>query len=307
MLVFAISDKGGTGRSVSGANIAYRSAALGDDTCFVDFDFGSPTAGAIFGMSHLGSGTRSGHGTHSLLNGATDLPEYVDVWTASEDDWVREHEPGSGRLALLPGDQGGGEFPIVNEALARTVDLFQRLESEFALSIIDLSAGRSYAMQAALQATHSSRLGARSVRWLIFHRWTRQHITAAGHFIHGPAGLLQTGEHEFHHDAERLRSSIRVVRTAVVDPNSADLGGLRTPQLAWFLQRDKELHLLAAANRIGDAVLLGVIPLDPVLQWREQLLTGRDLHQTQVANPGTVLAFEEINTRLRDPEHWQSR
>lgn len=307
MLVFAISDKGGTGRSVSGANIAYRSATLGDDTCYVDFDFGSPTAGAIFGISHLDSGTRSGHGTHCLLNGETDLPEYVDVWTTSEDDWVRDHEPGSGQLVLLPGDRGGAEFPIRGAALDRTVHLFQRLESEFALSIIDLSAGRSYAAQAALQATRSAHLRAATVRWLIFHRWTRQHITAAGHFIHGPAGLLQSGEHECHHDVDNLRASIRVVRTAVVDPNSADLGGLRTPQLAWFLQRDKELHLLAAANQIGDAVLLGVIPLDPVLQWREQLLTGRDLHQTQVANPGTVLAFDEINTRLRDPEYWQPR
>jgi MinD-like ATPase involved in chromosome partitioning or flagellar assembly len=79
MLVFAISDKGGTGRSVSGANIAYRNAALGDDTCYVDFDFGSPTVGAIFGISALDSGTGTGRGTHALLLGATDLPEFIDV------------------------------------------------------------------------------------------------------------------------------------------------------------------------------------------------------------------------------------
>jgi hypothetical protein len=306
MLVFAISDKGGTGRSVSGANIAYRSAAGGDDTCYVDFDFGSPTVGAVFGISALESGTDSGRGTHSLLQGATDLPEFVDVWSASEDDWVRDREPGSGRLTLIPGDRGGSEFPIGPDMLDRTERLFQRLEGEFALSIIDLSAGRSYAAQVALQATRSPRLRAATVRWLVFHRWTRQHVAAASHFIRGPAGLIETGR-GFGHDADELRTAIRVVRTAVVDPASSELTGLRTAQVAWFLQRDRELHTLAATKQIGETMLLAAIPLDPVLQWREQLLTGRDLYQTQVANPGTVAAFELINARLRDPRQWQPR
>jgi hypothetical protein len=306
MLVFATSDKGGTGRSVSGANIAYRSAADGDDTCYVDFDFGSPTVGAVFGISSLESGTVSGRGTHSLLQGATDLPEFIDVWSASEDDWVRDHDPGNGRLTLLPGDRSGSEFPIGVNMVERTERLFQRLEAEFAVSVIDLSAGRSYAAQVALQATSSARLRTATVRWLVFHRWTRQHVAAASHFIRGPAGLIETGR-GFGHDADELRTTIRVVRTAVVDPTSTELTGLRTPQLAWFLQRDRELHTLAAAKQIGDAMLLASIPLDPVLQWREQLLTGRELHQTQIANPGTVAAFELINTRLRDPREWRPR
>jgi hypothetical protein len=272
----------------------------------VDFDFGSPTVGAVFGISALDSGTATGRGTHSLLRGETDLPEFVDVWTASEDDWVRDHEPASGRLALIPGDRGGSEFPITQGMLDRTVRLFQRLEEEFALSIIDLSAGRSYAVQAALQATRDSRLRVATSRWLLFHRWTRQHVVAASYYIRGPAGLLEAGR-EVGHDPGTLRTAIRVVRTAVVDPNSAELAGLRTPQVAWFLQRDRELHALAASKQIGEAMLLGTIPLDPVLQWREQLLTDREVYQTQVANPGTVVAFEQISTRLRDPQQWQPR
>ena len=48
MLVFAASDKGGTGRSVTSANLAYQRALAGDDVCYLDFDFGSPTAAAVF-------------------------------------------------------------------------------------------------------------------------------------------------------------------------------------------------------------------------------------------------------------------
>ena len=67
MLLFATSDKGGTGRSVTGSNVVYRRALQGGDVCYVDFDFGSPTAGAIFGISALSRGTTTGSGTHSYL------------------------------------------------------------------------------------------------------------------------------------------------------------------------------------------------------------------------------------------------
>jgi len=56
MLLFATSDKGGTGRSVTGSNVVYRRALQGGDVCYVDFDFGSPTSGAIFGISGLSRG-----------------------------------------------------------------------------------------------------------------------------------------------------------------------------------------------------------------------------------------------------------
>jgi MinD-like ATPase involved in chromosome partitioning or flagellar assembly len=69
LIVIATSDKGGTGRSVTGSNVVYRRALQGGDVCYVDFDFGSPTAGAIFGISALSRGTTTGKGTHSYLLG----------------------------------------------------------------------------------------------------------------------------------------------------------------------------------------------------------------------------------------------
>ncbi|CAM5676884.1 DNA-binding protein OS=Streptomyces fumanus OX=67302 GN=GCM10018772_03070 PE=4 SV=1 [Streptomyces fumanus] len=58
MLVFAASDKGGTGRSVTSANLAYQRALNGDHVAYVDFDFGSPTAAAVFDVPDAVRGTR---------------------------------------------------------------------------------------------------------------------------------------------------------------------------------------------------------------------------------------------------------
>ncbi|HVI17738.1 MAG TPA: hypothetical protein VM712_05145, partial [Gaiellales bacterium] len=68
-------------------------------------------------------------------------------------------------------------------------------------------------------------------RWLVFHRWTRQHIIAAEGLVFGENGLLDIGE-DRGHDRGDLSRRIRFVRTAVVDPDSPDLAGLRAEQLA---------------------------------------------------------------------------
>ncbi len=56
VFVFATSDKGGTGRSVTSANVMYRRALQASDVAYLDFDFGSPTAGAIFRSSRRSGG-----------------------------------------------------------------------------------------------------------------------------------------------------------------------------------------------------------------------------------------------------------
>jgi MinD-like ATPase involved in chromosome partitioning or flagellar assembly len=75
VLVFATSDKGGTGRSVTSSNILYRTALTGADVCYLDFDFGSPTAGSIFAIDGLTRGTDSKAGLHSYLLGRAPKPE----------------------------------------------------------------------------------------------------------------------------------------------------------------------------------------------------------------------------------------
>lgn len=159
MLIFATSDKGGTGRSVTSSNVLYRSALQGIDVCYLDFDFGSPTAGAIFNIDSVVHGTTTQTGLHVYLNGECAEPNRIDVWSESDRASLRNRPPGAGRLMLLPGDVGGGEFPSSEERVRQCVRLFLRLEEEFELSLIDLSAGRSYATDIVLAATASPNCG----------------------------------------------------------------------------------------------------------------------------------------------------
>ena len=302
MLIFATSDKGGTGRSVTTANVAYRRALMGTDIAYFDFDFGSPTAGTIFSVDGVERGSTEG-GTHRFLAGKIDQPHRVDVWRSSERDSLRGRPDRAGVLDLYPGDKGGGEFPASPEVIKRCVNLLLRAEEQYEISMVDLSAGRSHATEIALAATASPRLASVTVRWLVFHRWTRQHIRAAEGLVTGAGGLLDTGA-RWGHDKAVLAEAIRFVRTAVVDPNAEELAGLRAEQVAWLRDTNKRLQQLASESGVGRRRLLGSVPLDPVLQWREQLITDWDTTIRQIANQATVEAFATIAQRLGDDQAW---
>jgi len=306
-LVFATSDKGGTGRSVTSSNVLYRSALASKNVCYLDFDFGSPTAGAIFGIDGIARGTERG-GLHSYLRGKVSEADSVDVWTRSERKDLRAKPLGAGRLTLLPGDKGGGEFQAEQDVIRRCVDLFVRLQEEFDLCLVDLSAGRSQAVDIVLAATSHPDLKKTKdpivCRWLIFHRWTRQHIVAAHGLVYGEHGLLGASAARGH-DAKELEASIRFVRAAVVEPDSPQLKGMRPSQIAWLRDCDRNLRELASRYRLGRTSVVGTTPLDPMLQWREQLITDDDVWATQVANAETVKAFEELARAIADDAAWE--
>ena len=304
MIVIATSDKGGTGRSVTGSNVAYRRALQGGDVCYVDFDFGSPTAGAIFGISALARGATTGKGTHSYLLGRSATEEIWDVWQHSDRTSLRQRPPGTGRLVLMPGDAGGGEFASDNDVVSRCIDSFLRLHSEFELVLVDLSAGRSYAAEIVIAATLSPELINVTTRWLVFHRWTRQHIIAAHGLVYQERGLLDIGE-EHGREREQFIEDIRFVRTAIVDPNAPDLAGLRPPQLAWLREANRALQRLASELYVGRSTMLGAVPLDPVLQWREQLITDSDVWASHIANEATIGAFDSIAKKIIDDDAWE--
>ncbi|MCT7351379.1 SCO2523 family variant P-loop protein [Streptomyces sp. 15-116A] len=302
MLVFAASDKGGTGRSVTSANLAYQRALAGDHVAYVDFDFGSPTAAAVFDVPGAMRGTEE-QGLHSYLEGAITEPARIDVWRQTEHPLLRSRPNQSGRLVLFPGDAGGGEFVTDEHALERCVDLLLRLNGEYDLIMVDLSAGRSYAVDMALKATAHPRMRHVPFRWLVFHRWTRQHVIAAAGLVHKDHGIIKGGV-DRGHDKEALEGAIRFVRAAVPDPESP-LWSHGTPaQAAWMQACDEALRRLAADHGIGDSVVLGVVPLEPILQWREQLITEEDVLATQIANKETLEALEEIARSLTDDSCW---
>ena len=143
-----------------------------------------------------------------------------------------------------------------------------------------------------------------TTRWLVFHRWTRQHILAANGLVFGDRGLLDIGK-EHGRDRGQFIDDIRFVRTAIVDPNAPDLAGLRPPQLAWLREANRGLQRLAAEMNLGRNAMLGEVPLDPVLQWREQLLTDSDVWARHVANQATIDAFGSIAKKIIDEAAWE--
>ena len=299
MLVFSVSDKGGTGRSVTSTNLAYRAALQGFDTVYLDFDFGSPTVGAIFDVDHARSGVRK-QGLHQYMDGAPGGPLRIDVWTESNRESI-VRPLGARALTLMPGTLGGSEALRVDEDMVeRCADLFLRLQEEFEFCIVDLSAGRSAAMELVLRATSSGRARAIPQRWLVFHRWTRQHVIAAGNLVHGDHGLIKFGV-SCGFGVDELEEMISFVRTAVIDPHGDSARILNSAQQAWLVEVDRDLELLASECRLGRDLRIGTIPLDPVLQWREQLITDKDVYATQVANKVTVDAIKALADRLCEP------
>jgi hypothetical protein len=302
VLVFAASDKGGTGRSVTSANLAYRRALDGDDVCYLDFDFGSPTAPAVFDIPDVLK-EAEGRGLHSYLKGETGEPLRVDIWARTEHYVLRDKPDRSGRLVLLPGDRSGGEFVTDTENLHRCVDLILRLRREFDVIVVDLSAGRSYAMDLALAATAQEELRRVKVRWLVYHRWTRQHVMAAAELVGGKQGIVSAGE-EMGHDRQALLGAIRFVRAAVPDLESSLWSQMPPAQSAWMRQYNKQLEVVAAELGIGRSRVLGSVPLEPVLQLREQLITDQDVLDSRIANIGTWQAMGELAERLADDKYW---
>jgi hypothetical protein len=90
-----------------------------------------------------------------------------------------------------------------------------------------------------------------------------------------------------------------------VDPNAPDLAGLRSEQLAWLREANRGLQQLAAERSVGRSTMLGAVPLDPVLQWREQLITDSDVWASHVANEATITAFDSIAKKITDDSAWE--
>ncbi|MET1074408.1 MAG: SCO2523 family variant P-loop protein, partial [Umezawaea sp.] len=181
MLVFASSDKGGTGRSVTSCNIAFHLAQR-SDVAYVDFDFGSPTSGAIFEIPKAQRGVDR-EGLHSYFTDGITDPQSLNVWRQTARQDLRGSNVRAGRLAFFPGDKGGAEFGVTRDIQQRCVELFTRLDSEFDVVVVDLSAGRSAALTMALMATAQPSMRGITARWLVFHRWTHQHIVAANGLV----------------------------------------------------------------------------------------------------------------------------
>ncbi|MBY8861833.1 hypothetical protein K7711_35525 [Nocardia sp. CA2R105] len=305
LLVFSTSDKGGAGRSVTSCNIAYRLSIQGRNVAYLDFDFGSPTAGALFEINQIDRGTAEGNGLHRYLTGEKSIAAQYDIRSETKRADLRAPRHPY-RLTLFPGDRGGGEFGAAPDVVKRCVEILLICRQEFDVTFIDLSAGRSAALELVLSAMAAKPLHDAVARWLVFHRWTRQHILAANSLVHGPNGLLDSSA-KLGHDPARLLDSMRYVRTAVPSTGEAEPqpGGQGSgPQWAWLRKQNEALEGLARANQMGStSATLGKTPVEPVLQWREQVILDADV-DAKIARRETVKAFADLADELVNDDTW---
>jgi hypothetical protein len=303
MLVFTAAGKGGAGQTVTGCNMAYQLALMGDDVAYLDFDFGRPSAGTVFEIEAAAQGLDR-DGIRSFLLGNGPRPAELDVAAQTTATALRDRTHRAGRLVLLPGDRGAGWFGRTAEIVHRCSELFLRMESEFSVTVVDLGSGRTVAVDLALEVLARPQLQNVLTRWLVIHKWTRQHVAAAGDFVHGPGGLIETAR-LVGLDPARFQRAVRFVRSDVVDTTGIAQYG-RASHLRWQAQTNAQLRKYAARHRLASEALLATVPFDPVLQLREQIITSADATVLQIANQDTLQAYVELAQRLNDQRFWEA-
>lgn len=307
-----ISDKGGTGRSVVGCNLAYRLAAgVGDEqvrnVAYIDLDLGSATSGSVFWIPGAETGV-DGPAMHDwLLHGLAPDKGTSDFGSLSEIDvWAQSLRFGPGfqgnrgDLLLYPGAKGGADLSPNAEHLAgRMSDLFESLRQERGIdtAIVDMRAGRSAVSDGLITLSALQQAGGAPfmIRWIVFHRWTPQSAHAGANLISGPSGLLS---HFGAIAGDGHQLDYRVVRTAVptVDEWQTDAQDLS----AIVEGVNRKLEKLVKESGSLDKVLHEV-GWDPLLQWREQIVLPEDV-DSQEAREQTV---EDLDGLARELLIWQ--
>ena len=283
MPVFAsISHKGGTGRSVATANIGYQLSLRGLDVCIVDLDLASPTLGSVVGLTDIGAGADLG--IHDILNGQLSPSDFLsityDLW-GSDDLHGRLRLGQDGQYRVVPGKRGGGDLDLRIKSLrTRLAQLIDEISWNFDFVILDLRSGIGTTAEAFL----SQEVGPKLDGWLLFHRWTKQHLVG----VEDLAKTLSRGT--------QVPTRFYYVRTAVIDIDQ-EKDDLRS----WIGSRNAELRQMAERfESVTDPPmeLLGTVRLETILQWSETILV-----EDQVAKLGaspTIKSFGDLAERLTE-------
>ena len=100
-------------------------------------------------------------------------------------------------------------------------------------------------------------------RWLVFHRWTRQHVLAASGLVYGERGILR---HRRPARPRRARSwPTRCASSAPrwSTPTRRSSKACAPAQVAWLRDVDRDLSELASGRKVGRTLLLGIDPARP--------------------------------------------
>ena len=264
--VFAVtSHKGGTGRSTTTANIAYRLACEGEAVCIVDLDLASPTMGAILELSGLEAGAE--RGMHDLLprhsrgaNRVIDAPipptEAVELCVSVADFCssaaVRmDLQAQAGTFDLLPGkgemNENLAEFDVMAPVLDSILD---ELVDRYDYIFLDVRSGTDSPLYALAQ-------GRTALTWVVFYRWTPQHLAGFARMV---SELRE----------QMGQANVMGVRTAFIGTSIYQ----GTNGYGWFADQNKSLEQLSR-QLLGDHdPTVATICRDDTLLWKEGILSA---------------------------------
>lgn len=287
------SHKGGTGRSTTTANIAFRLAMAGKRVCVVDLDLASPTMGSVLGMHGHEAGAQVGihdmlpkdSGTGTPLAPAKGPEEAVEccrpVVRYARKEVSRELKQADARLDLLPGKENEREVIENFRHIRDSLDpILQSLQDEYDVIFIDVRSGRDAPFYALLAS-------GLPISWVIFYRWTPQHI-------HGAAALI--------HDLRKNGSVVKAVRMAYLSPRDFMTSSGQSPEgdqakLNFFRNQDAAISNLRA-ELFEDDPTVATIRRDDVLLWREGILVNEDLFDIQTLSAGTIGDYRSLVNEL---------
>jgi MinD-like ATPase involved in chromosome partitioning or flagellar assembly len=254
--------KGGTGRTTTTANLAYRLAIEGRPVCVIDLDLASPTFGAVLQLEGMFSGARCG--IHDLLpkgyGGESDIPvsrtreQCLPVEGHTSNRFVRnELASAQATYDILPGKadytDALPQFDLMSRALD---DILAELTERYDVVFVDVRSGTDGPL-------HALANGETEKTWVVFYRWTPQHLA-------GTHALIQRELVD-----EYQQESIVAVRTAYIPPHTYST----RPDAGWF--QSAQGTLTSRQEQLGlDSYTRADIRREDILLWREGILTEQE-------------------------------
>jgi hypothetical protein len=136
----------------------------------------------------------------------------------------------------------------------------------------------------------------------LFHRWTTQHVLAASGLLFAEKGIVAAAV-EAGFTRAGFTNLVRTIRTAV--PDATAFGNQATPeQEAWLRESDDILKGLAKSRKLGQDLLAGTTPLEPMLLWREQVIMDVDVKRNLAKN-ATTDAFDLLADKVINDHSWE--
>lgn len=286
-VIAGISHKGGTGRSVTLANLAFHLHYQSHNVCIVDLDLASPTMGSVLEIPGLERGQSSAgrpgspKSVHDVLLSRDDpTAAIVDIRNKSS-SIIGKHNP-SKQFSLLPGLAEEGDWPHDASMLeAGLRSLIERLRgSDYHYILLDVRSGVSKTLDA-LNRECSGLID----QVLVHFRWTPQQLR-------GVESLLRSDCLE-NFGAEK----IKFIRTAFANP------GDEAQEIREFASDlDRKLRReFGSIDFNGQSLdpnknpVLGTVPVDPQLRWKECVLV-----EEEGVSSKTYRRFQEIAKNIVD-------